>query len=217
MTAKEYLTALRKALSVLPEDERENAMRYYQDYFLDAGAENEQKVIEELGDPNLLAAAILRDYGGMTTTNIPKTQKSRRGWPVWLVVLIGICAVIGAPVVGALGIGGIALILGLIIGVIALVFGGAVALAALPLALLVGGVALCVVAVFAITKGIASFIATLGLGLVVLAVGGLIALLVIKLITGLSTPVFSLIGSIMNWFIDLVHKLCRKLMEVLRR
>lgn len=217
MTAKEYLRALEKALSILPEEERENAMRYYQDYFLDAGAENEQQVIKELGDPNVLAAEILRDYGGMTTTNVPKTQKTRRGWPVWLVVLIGICAVIGAPVVGALGVGGIVLIIGLIIGAIALVFGGAVALAALPLALLVGGAALVVFAVLAIGKGIATFVATLGLGLTVLAVGGLIALLVIKLVTGLSTPIFSLLATVMNWFIDLVHRLCRKLKEALRR
>ena len=217
MTAKEYLRALEKALSILPAEERENAMRYYQDYFLDAGAENEQKVIAELGDPNVLAAEILRDYGGMTTTNVPKTQKTRRGWPVWLVVLIGICAVIGAPIVGALGVGGIVLVLGLIIGVIALVFGGAVALAALPLALLVGGAALIVFAVLAIGKGIATFVATLGLGLTVLAVGGLIALLVIKLVTGLSTPIFSLIGTVMDRFIDLVHSLCKKLMEVFRR
>lgn len=195
MTAKEYLNTLQKALSVLPEEERENAMRYYQDYFLDAGAENEQKVIAELGDPHTLAAEILRDYGGMTTANVPKTQKAHRGWPIWLVVLIGICAVIGGPIAGVLGVGGIVLVLGLIIGVIALLFGGAVALSALPLALLVGGAALVVFAVLAIGKGIAAFVATLGLGLTVLAVGGLIALLVIKLITGLSTPIFSLLGT----------------------
>ena len=217
MTAKEYLNALEKALSILPADERENAMRYYQDYFLDAGTENEQKVIEELGDPNVLAAEILRDYGGMTTANVPKTRKNRKGMPVWLVVLIGICAIIGAPIVGALGVGGIVLVLGLIIGAIALLFGGAVALAALPLALLVGGAALVVFAVLAIGKGIATFIATLGLGLTVLAVGGLIALVVIKLLTGLSTPIFSLLSSVMNGFINLVHSLCGKLKEVLRR
>lgn len=217
MTAKEYLTALEKALSILPAEERENAMRYYQDYFLDAGSENEQKVIEELGDPNVLAAAILRDYGCITTVNVPKTRAKRKGMPVWLVVLIGICAIIGAPVVGALGVGGIALILGLIVGAIALVFGGAVALAVLPLALLVGGAMLIVFAVLAIGKGLATFIATLGLGLTVLAVGGLIALLVIKLLTGLSTPIFSLLGSVMEGFIRLVHRLCAKLKEVFRR
>lgn len=220
MTAKEYLSALEQALATLPAEERENAMRYYQDYFLDAGAENEQKVIGELGDPNTLAAEILRDYGGMTTVNVPKNRKTvggRRSWPVWLVVLIGICAIIGVPIVGALGAGGIALILGLIVGAVALLFGGAVALAALPLALLVGGAALVVFAVLAIGKGIATFIATLGLGLTVLAVGGLIALVVIKLLTGLSTPIFSLLGSVMNGFIGLVHRLCEKIKEVLRR
>ncbi len=217
MNAKEYLDRLRDALAVLPADERENALRYYQDYFLDAGAENEQNVIRELGDPDLLAAAILRDYGGLATIHVPKKRdpaRNRKGWPVWLVVLVGLCAILGAPLVGAVGIGGIVLILGLIIGVIALLAGGAVALAVLPLALLAGGVALCVFAILAIGKGIATFVATLGLGLVILAVGGLLALLVIKLVTGLSTPIFSLLGTVMGWFIDTIHNLCKKLREV---
>ena len=220
MTAYEDLNALREALAGLPDEERENAMRYYQDYFLDAGAENEQKVIDELGSPADVAAAILNDYREVVPGTTPRKKKEktpRRGWPVWLVVLIGVCAVIGAPIVGAVGVGGIALILGLVIGAIALLFGGAVALAVLPLALLAGGVVLCVFAVFAVGKGLASAVATLGLGLVVLAVGGLLALLVIKIITGCSTPVFHLIGAVMNWFIDLVHSLCRKIREVFRR
>lgn len=62
MTAYEYLNALRQALEVLPDEERANAIRYYEEYFLDAGAENEARVIEELGAPELVAQQILNDY-----------------------------------------------------------------------------------------------------------------------------------------------------------
>ena len=49
MNAYEYLQALRAALSALPDDEIDSAMRYYEDYFLDAGDENAAQVIEQLG------------------------------------------------------------------------------------------------------------------------------------------------------------------------
>ena len=62
MTAYEYLNALREALEVLPDDERMNAIRYYEEYFLDAGPENESKVIEELGTPGQVAQNILNEY-----------------------------------------------------------------------------------------------------------------------------------------------------------
>ena len=48
MNRNEYMAALRRALSVLPEEERASALRYYEEYFDDAGPENEQEVISEI-------------------------------------------------------------------------------------------------------------------------------------------------------------------------
>lgn len=59
MRKYEYLYRLEKALKSMPDAEREAAMRYYEEYFEDAGAENEQAVINELGNPEQLARAIL--------------------------------------------------------------------------------------------------------------------------------------------------------------
>ena len=50
---------LRRFLADIPEDEREQALNYYEDYFEDAGPENEQKVIEELGSPIDIARQIM--------------------------------------------------------------------------------------------------------------------------------------------------------------
>ena len=36
MNRADYMAALRRALSVLPEEERANALRYYEEYFDDA-------------------------------------------------------------------------------------------------------------------------------------------------------------------------------------
>ena len=66
MNRADYMAALRRALSVLPEEERANALRYYEEYFDDAGPENEAKAIEELGEPAKVAAQILADYRELT-------------------------------------------------------------------------------------------------------------------------------------------------------
>lgn len=64
MDRKEYLERLEQLLLVLPQEEREEALQYYTDYFDDAGAENEEKVIWELGSPEEVAAKIRAGYAG---------------------------------------------------------------------------------------------------------------------------------------------------------
>ena len=49
-------------LAELPTEEREEAVRYYDAYFEDAGPENEQVVIGELGSAERVAAQLLRDF-----------------------------------------------------------------------------------------------------------------------------------------------------------
>ena len=53
-----FLRDLGRFLSDIPQDEREQALKYYEDYFEDAGPENEQQVIQELGSPVELAKQI---------------------------------------------------------------------------------------------------------------------------------------------------------------
>lgn len=59
MNKEIFLKELRRFLGGIPEEEREQAIHYYEDYFADAGPENEQKVIEELGSPIDLAKQIM--------------------------------------------------------------------------------------------------------------------------------------------------------------
>lgn len=58
------MNQLESLLQSIPSTEREEAMQYYNDYFDDAGAENEQQVIEALGNPARVAENIKRDLLG---------------------------------------------------------------------------------------------------------------------------------------------------------
>lgn len=61
MNKYEFLSQLRNALSSLPKEEREAAMSYYEEFFSDAGEENEQAVIASLGTPEELARSIITE------------------------------------------------------------------------------------------------------------------------------------------------------------
>ena len=65
MTTEEkiaYLAELRRLLATLPQEERDAALTYYEEYFDDAGPEEIERVIGELGPARALAAQILSGY-----------------------------------------------------------------------------------------------------------------------------------------------------------
>lgn len=75
MNRTEFLEQLERLLWDIPESEKTAALEYYEDYFEDAGEENEGKVIQELGSPGKVAAIIRADlendpspYGEYTET-----------------------------------------------------------------------------------------------------------------------------------------------------
>ena len=59
MNRFEYMRRLEALLSDISPSEKEEALTYYNDYFNDAGQENEQQVIKELGSPEQVAACLL--------------------------------------------------------------------------------------------------------------------------------------------------------------
>lgn len=58
MNKNEYLDRLSRLLADISYEEHEEALSYYREYIEDAGIENEQRVIEELGSPEHLAREI---------------------------------------------------------------------------------------------------------------------------------------------------------------
>ncbi len=61
MDRKDFMGRLEGLLQNISASEREEALQYYNDYFDDAGPENEQKVIAELGTPARVAENIRRE------------------------------------------------------------------------------------------------------------------------------------------------------------
>ena len=62
MNRDEFLSELERLLSGLPEQEQEEAMQYYRDYFDDAGPERETEALQELGSPRKAAAAVMGQF-----------------------------------------------------------------------------------------------------------------------------------------------------------
>lgn len=76
MNRTEYLERLAFLLQDIPVEEREEALEYYKDYFEEAGPENEQKVIEELGSPEKVAAMIRDSVKG----NVGEDEYTENGY-----------------------------------------------------------------------------------------------------------------------------------------
>ena len=216
MNAYEYLQALCAALAVLPDDEINSAMRYYEDYFLDAGDENAAQVIEQLGPPEQVAEAILRDYTGVarrrperfeeekaqTVDGVPlgrdgKPLTRKKGINPWMLACIVLLALIFGPVA-------ITVIGAIIVAVVGLIVGVAACVVAVPAATLIGGGALVLFS-FLLWATPASALATLGAGLVVGAVGLLLVLLVIKLCILFVPPIIRGLVALVRWPIEKIR------------
>ena len=63
MDRTEYLEQLEKELSCLPKEERDYAVSYYEEIFIEAGEENEGSVAARLGGVKKLSATILAENG----------------------------------------------------------------------------------------------------------------------------------------------------------
>ena len=63
MTREEFLAALRQELVNVSEEERDEALKFYNEFLDEAGPDQEQKVIEELGTPHRVANIIRANLG----------------------------------------------------------------------------------------------------------------------------------------------------------
>lgn len=75
MNKEVFLLQLKQKLTVLSSEEREAALTYYEEYFNDAGIENEQSVINELGSVEKVANGILKENNYQLQDNNLKNDK----------------------------------------------------------------------------------------------------------------------------------------------
>lgn len=64
MTRDEFMKELAYLLQDIQDEDKDDAVQYYTDYFEEAGPDKEAEVIQELGSPERIAAIIRADIAG---------------------------------------------------------------------------------------------------------------------------------------------------------
>ncbi len=149
MTKNEFINRLKSCLSPLSEEERDNAVRYYEEFFEDC--ESEDEALNQLGSPEEIANQILKE-NGINTENVAtaKALEKEKSKNMGLLILI------------------IILTFPLWIGVVAAAFGLTVAAFAVSFALVVSFVA---VGVTCIGAGAVVLFSSVSVGLIMLGAG----------------------------------------------
>lgn len=203
MNRIDFMKQLESLLQNISPAEREEALQYYNEYFNDAGAENEQAVIEALGNPAKVAENIKRDINGagygdtgyqkpqnravvqyqQPGTQYTKQEQLKEGMPTWAIVLLIIGGIIISP--AALGVAGglLGTLAGVIVGWFGLIFGFGIAALVLFLVLLV----LVVTGIACMWTDPLVGVALLGGGLVCGALSILFLMLTVAM-AGIATP-----------------------------
>lgn len=162
MNRAEYINCLAHRLRRLPREDYDKAMSYFEEYFEEAGPENEIQAIEDLGDPQLAADQIIRDFA-VENANTPTSDVKRGISSVWVGILAIFAAPIGLPLALAIGAVGLALVL-VVVAFILSVFCAALACAA-------ASIPSIVISIWFLFTAPASGMATLGMGLITAGIG----------------------------------------------
>jgi uncharacterized membrane protein len=164
------MAELERQLARIDDREREEAIAYYNEYFDEAGPENEARVIAELGSPVRVAAQIKADAAvkGMGNAEAPSVKTGISA--IWLVILGILALPIALPIVFTV----LAVCIGLLVAAFAIV----TALAAAFVAVVVGGV-------FAFVAGVGVLFASVPTGLFYM--GGGLAAAGVALLLGILT------------------------------
>jgi len=171
MNRHEFIEQLKKKLRKLPFDEIKEAVEYYEQYFDEAGEENEQEVLAELGSASEVAAQII---AGFAVKGVGAAESAKAKWnTAWLVVLASLATPIALPLTLAAG----ALALALIIAMSAVIFSFFMA----GVALLAGGVGCTLASIFVIAESFPTTLLALGLGLTASGAGVAVVVATVEL------------------------------------
>ena len=189
MNREEFMTRLKALLADISEEEREEALQYYYDYFEDAGKEHEAEVIRELESPEKVAATIQADlkneepkedgktgYKMVKPVTYEKEKKKMSGGQIALIVVLSVFA---APIA-----------LPLLFAAVMVVFSLLIAAFSVFAALVISAIAVCVAGVVSVVRGVSMLtiavptgIFTIGAGLLMGVVGAVAVVGAVKLCT----------------------------------
>lgn len=225
MTRTEFMERLKMLLSDISESEREEALGFYEDYFDDAGQENEQSVIEALGSPEKVARTLkeglddvdaeqgefsengFSGYGDTAKDEVgyhgaqekQKLSDRIKGLGTGGLVLILILAIFALPVLGPILIGIVSAIGGILIAIAAVLFAAVVA----GIALVIAGAAVFAAAIASLFVTPALGIILFGIALLLMGIGILLTILGIWVVWKALPPVI-------RWIVNSIRKLFEK-------
>ena len=188
MTKTEYIAKLTKYLRKLPQQDYEEAIEYFMEYFEEAGPENEARVIAELGTPKEAAHEVI---SRLLDEKIIEDESSLRNKTT--ILWIAILAVLASPV--ALPI--LLFFLAMIVTLLMIIFAVIVTALALTFALLISGVYTFFTSFSLLSVSLASTLFGGGLGL--LMFGGALLLLLISF--EICKLIVKLITLLIKWLI----------------
>ena len=127
---QKYINDLSIYLRQLTDEERNDALEFYDEYIADAELETRTAIEERLGTPRQLSRKILADYSIKANNESIKEGHPASPHSSWRVFWWVLVAIITSPITFGLGIAVLALLLaaggvafGLIAGIIVLIFG----------------------------------------------------------------------------------------------
>lgn len=187
MNRQEFFRRLEYLLQSIPESERLDALTYYNDYFDDAGIENEQRVIQELGSPEDVAQRILENYYRSKGTGYENYGTSDIEWKerkekvkrrkteriLWILLLI-----LTFPV----WIGILAAVFGIVVALLGGVFGITLGAGGTGIGMFVGGFVLLFVGVLRVFVSPIEGIVTIGVGAILSAISIVLILFTVCLV-----------------------------------
>ena len=188
MTRTEYIAKLTKYLRKLPQQDYEEAIEYFMEYFEEAGPENEARVIAELGTPKEAAHEVI---SRLLDEKIIEDKSSLRNKTT--ILWIAILAVLASPV--ALPI--LLFFLAMIMTLLMIIFAVLVTALALTFALLISGAYTFFTSFSLLSVSLASTLFGGGLGL--LMFGGALLLLLISF--EICKLIVKLITLLIKWLI----------------
>lgn len=165
MNRKEFIDELKRKLNKLPYDEITNAISYYEEYFDEAGSENEQKAIEELGNISDIAAQILADFAIKQTEDSGYSPKKGLS-AIWIIIL----AIFASPIAIPLAIVAVVLILTFIFVLFIILFSFGV----VGISFFTVGIICTFISIILMFHHFVTAICTVGLGLFFIGLGAII-------------------------------------------
>ena len=198
MNRIQFMIELAALLQDISVEERTEAMKYYNDYFDEAGEENEAKIIRELGSPAKVAAEIKAGLGGKAgdegefrETGYTDPRFEHRESParpdggfsqprssrICKIILIVLILLVCAPIVVPVGLALLCVVAGLAIAAFAIFLG----FAAVAVVLAIVGIVLFFAGMLALVPDLPTGLALIGSGMILAVIGVILTVAAVRL------------------------------------